>query len=113
MGARLQLNKNGNNNLNEKIDYLREAAIALVAEVKSLDLPAKVEFNENINFDEEVKRFEINLIEHALDRTGGNQLKAARLLNLKHTTLNNKIKRYQISLTSKRAGSINAYSHVR
>jgi DNA-binding protein Fis len=48
------------------------------------------------NFYEEVARFEIELIERALNQTGGNQAKAARLLGLNQTTLHGKIKHYGI-----------------
>lgn len=51
---------------------------------------------QGIDFYEEVKRFETGLIKLALERTGGNQAKAARLLQIKPTTLNSKIKLYQI-----------------
>jgi transcriptional regulator with GAF, ATPase, and Fis domain len=47
----------------------------------------------------EVQRFEIELITAALLRTGGSQLKAARLLGVKLSTLNAKIKRYGITTT--------------
>ena len=43
-----------------------------------------------------MKRFEIALIRTALVKTKGNQAQAAVLLGVKHTTLNSKIKRYQI-----------------
>jgi DNA-binding NtrC family response regulator len=43
-----------------------------------------------------VRRFETDLIRWALMRTGGHQRRAARILNLKVTTLNAKIKRYRI-----------------
>jgi transcriptional regulator with GAF, ATPase, and Fis domain len=43
-----------------------------------------------------VKKFEADLIRAALVRTGGNQARAARLLGVKHTTLNAKIKRHQL-----------------
>jgi DNA-binding NtrC family response regulator len=43
-----------------------------------------------------VRRFETDLIRWALMRTGGHQRRAARMLNLKVTTLNAKIKRYRI-----------------
>jgi DNA-binding NtrC family response regulator len=36
------------------------------------------------------------VIRAALEKTGGNQARAARLLGIKHTTLNAKIKRYKI-----------------
>lgn len=48
------------------------------------------------NLHEEVRRFEIELINSALCRTHGHQQKAARLLGVKATTLNSKIKRYNI-----------------
>jgi transcriptional regulator with GAF, ATPase, and Fis domain len=48
------------------------------------------------NFYDEVRRFEIELINDALCRTHGHQQKAARLLGVKPTTLNSKIKRYNI-----------------
>jgi transcriptional regulator with GAF, ATPase, and Fis domain len=51
-----------------------------------------------INFYDEVQRFETHLIRMALSETGGNQAKAARLLGIKATTLNSKIKLFQIEL---------------
>ena len=48
---------------------------------------------------DEVKRFEMELIRTALEKTLGNQTRAARLLGIKTTTLNGKIKRYNIPLT--------------
>jgi len=51
---------------------------------------------EGIDFYEEVTSFEINLIKLALDHTGRNQAAAARLLHIKPTTLNFKIKLYGI-----------------
>lgn len=49
-----------------------------------------------IDFYAEVDRFEIHLIEMALDEAGGKQTKAARLLGIKATTLNSKIRRFNI-----------------
>src|SRR3989475_416190 len=51
-----------------------------------------------INFYDEVRRFEIDLIRRALDQTGGHQSRAARLLGMNPTTLNSKIKTYNINL---------------
>jgi len=42
---------------------------------------------------EEVKRYEMGLIKSALARSGGNKREAARLLNVKPTTLHEKMKR--------------------
>ena len=49
-------------------------------------------------FYDEVTRFEIDLIRRALLQTAGHQVRAARLLNLKVTTLNSKIKHYNIRM---------------
>src|ERR1041384_4177631 len=51
-----------------------------------------------ISFYDEVQRFETHLIKMALSETGGNQAKAARLLGIKATTLNSKIKLFQIDV---------------
>ena len=53
-------------------------------------------FSEGIDFFCEVKQFETSLIKLALARTGGHQARAAKLLNIKPTTLNSKIKLYDI-----------------
>jgi len=51
-----------------------------------------------IDFYDEVQRFETHLIKMALNETGGNQAKAARLLGIKATTLNSKIKLFSIEV---------------
>ena len=51
-----------------------------------------------INFYDEVQRFETHLIKMALSETGGNQARAARLLGIKATTLNSKIKLFKIDV---------------
>jgi transcriptional regulator with GAF, ATPase, and Fis domain len=53
-----------------------------------------------IDFYDEVQRFETHLIKMALAETGGNQAKAARLLGIKATTLNSKIKLFNIEVGS-------------
>jgi DNA-binding NtrC family response regulator len=57
---------------------------------------ADIDIGRGINFYDEVKRFEIDIIRRALDQTGGHQSRAARLLGLNATTLNSKIKTYNI-----------------
>ena len=52
-----------------------------------------------IDFYDEVQRFETHLIRMALAETGGNQAKAARLLGIKATTLNSKIKLFNIEVS--------------
>ena len=52
--------------------------------------------SQGIDFYDEVQRFETGLIKLALDQTRGHQAQAARLLHIKPTTLNSKIKLYGI-----------------
>ena len=52
--------------------------------------------DEGIDFSEVVSQVERNLLIQTLGKTGGNKLQAAKLLNLKRTTLVEKIKRLQI-----------------
>jgi transcriptional regulator with GAF, ATPase, and Fis domain len=49
------------------------------------------------------------LIDRALEQTGGNQLRAARILKLKHTTLNAKIKRLGIELGKQSEDDTNSF----
>ncbi len=66
---------------------------AFNAESHRLD---EINLSEGIDFFQEIKRFEVNLIKLALAYTGGHQAKAAKLLNLKPTTLNSKLKLHGI-----------------
>ena len=56
----------------------------------------EIDIARGVNFYNEVRRFETDLIRRALDQTGGHQSRAARLLGLNATTLNSKIKSYNI-----------------
>ena len=57
---------------------------------------ADTDISRGVNFYEEVRRFETDLLRRALEQTGGHQSRAARLLGLNATTLNSKIKTYNI-----------------
>ena len=61
-----------------------------------LDTVAALDIAQGISFYDEVSRFEIELIRHALELTGGHQSRAAKLLGMNNTTLNSKIKVYNI-----------------
>ena len=78
----------------EKITSLRENAFALIKEIREFGTVTFAEVSQGINLPMEVRRLEIRLIKRALVETNGNQVNAARLLGLKVTTLNAKIKRY-------------------
>jgi DNA-binding NtrC family response regulator len=60
----------------------------------------EIDLARGTNFYDEVKKFEIDLIRRALEQTGGHQSRAARLLGLNATTLNSKIKSYNIQYRS-------------
>jgi DNA-binding NtrC family response regulator len=81
------------------LNTIREAALTLLREVESLRKTHQAATNPGLALQEEVQRYEIELIRQALHRTRGNQRRAAKLLGVKVTTLNCKIKRFGISLT--------------
>jgi transcriptional regulator with GAF, ATPase, and Fis domain len=83
--------------LDNRVETLREAALTVLREVESLRNARLGRGEGKVKLCDEVQRFEIDLIRSALDRTGGNQVRAARLLGVKPTTLNAKLKRYKIS----------------
>jgi len=76
------------------LETLREAALTLLREVETLANQQEPQNNSQpLGLHEEVQRYESELIRHALQRTRGNQRRAAKLLRVKVTTLNCKIKR--------------------
>jgi DNA-binding NtrC family response regulator len=89
-----------------RVQRLRDLANTLLRETETLardrafaDESSRLQtlnFSEGIDFYDEVQRFETGLIRLALDQTGGHQARAARLLRIKPTTLNSKIKLYGI-----------------
>ena len=80
------------------ITTLRELVLRLLCEVQCINEVSPLIIESGFDFYDEVSRFEIDLIRRALLQTGGHQVQAAKLLNLKVTTLNSKIKHYNISL---------------
>jgi len=75
---------------------VRDPELALQMIAASEGTSGSIDIARGISFYDEVKRFEIDLIRRALDQTGGHQSRAARLLGLNATTLNSKIKSYNI-----------------
>ena len=53
--------------------------------------------NEGIDFYDAVEHYEIELLTSALNKCHGNQTQAARLLRMKSTTLNAKMKHYGLN----------------
>ena len=82
----------------KKLECLKQLLRTLLVEAGAIG-PVEAPAGEGgISFYEEVQRFEISLIKRALSQTGGHQRRAARLLGIKPTTLNNKIKFYNIDI---------------
>lgn len=88
--------------LNERIGVLKDVSQTLSRALETIE-DLKVAGNVRlpnvaggISFYDEVSRFEISLIQIALRYARGNQRNAASLLGLKATTLNSKIKTYNL-----------------
>ena len=86
----------GDGNVDARLNTLRETVLQLLDEVESLAISRPVDIKRGARFSDEVRQFEVSLIRTALGRTSGSQTRAAKLLGLKPTTLNAKIKRYGI-----------------
>jgi transcriptional regulator with GAF, ATPase, and Fis domain len=84
--------------LHNRLELLRELTLSLLTELESLGRSAVPAPDSELSLDDEVKRFEIALIRAALAKAHNNQARAARMLGVKHTTLNAKIKRYQLQI---------------
>lgn len=90
----------------ERLNKIRAMASALIEEAELLEhenglaeasaMAENLNLKSRVDFFEEVRRFEVRLIVRALEVTGGNQARAAKLLGLGTTTLNYKIKAYEI-----------------
>lgn len=83
-------------NVEARINSLKVLALTLLREVEYLEEHGATGTPGALNLQSEVHRFEAEMIRSALIRTGGRQRRAARLLGMKTTTLNSKIKRYHI-----------------
>lgn len=81
-----------------RIDGLKQLTMQLFREVQSITDVESLNVGTGVDYYEEVRRFEVDLIMRALMQTAGHQRRAARLLNLKVTTLNSKIKLFNIKV---------------
>ena len=90
----------------QRLKKIREIASALIDEAAALQhetelaqtfaTVASLGQKAKINFFHEVREFEVRLIKRALELADGNQARAAKLLGLGTTTLNYKIKIYEL-----------------
>lgn len=90
--------------LQNHLEALKVLSQSLMQEVEALKNNTKSERDilddvkeGKIDLEREVQKYEVELIRCALVRTGGRQRRAAKLLNVKISTLNAKIKRYGIA----------------
>ncbi len=79
-----------------KAEVLKSIARALDSKAENPTGVLDFDHKRGVSFYEEVTKFEIELIKQALICTNGNQRAAARLLGLKTTTLNSKVKTYNL-----------------
>jgi DNA-binding NtrC family response regulator len=86
-----------------KIEVLKSIARALESKADNPTDVLDFDGKRGVKFYEEVTNFEIELIKQALACTKGNQRAAARLLGLKITTLNSKVKAYNLRLASNKS----------
>lgn len=78
---------------------LKDLAHAFLEELGTVGEPDVPGVERGIDFYDEVRRFEIELIQSALRHTSGVQTEAATLLGLKPTTLHAKLKQYRLAAT--------------
>lgn len=94
-----------------RLEILRKLAKSIALEINEIvgeSSNTAVSENEiEIDLDEQVRSFEIDLIRFALFKSSGKQNCAAKMLKIKPTTLNERIKRYGITLDKFRLASIN------
>jgi len=97
----VEASPNGNGNgaaAHSNITALKELTLRLLREVQAITEVRTLSLEGGVDFYSEVSRFEVDLIKRALLQTGGHQGRAARLLKLKVTTLNAKIKHYNLGM---------------
>ena len=84
--------------VNNRLEALKTLSNSISGQIAALQREEQVTAQKQIDLAGEVARYEADLIRCALFRTGGRQRQAARLLNVKASTLNAKIKRLEISI---------------
>ena len=88
--------------LQAKALMLKKQVSAFLNELDARDKLWGLDLDQGISLKGEVRRFEIGLIQLALKRSGGSQLRAARMLDIKPSTLCTKLKTYGIMVEDAR-----------
>ncbi len=86
--------------LSARLASLKLLALSLMKQIESLEDQTLANTAPELDLQAEVRRFEAELIRNALIKTQGKQRRAARMLGMKVTTLNTKIKRYHLEVKS-------------
>ncbi len=79
-----------------RIGIVQELVTRLSSELDHINVDRDVNFGDGFSLDERMREFESEIIRHALYLTNGKQIDAARILGIKNTTLNAKIKRLRL-----------------
>ena len=84
--------------VNSRFGAFREILLTALRDLDSIEAEPPVRTHK-FRLRDEVRRFEIDLIRAALQKTNGNQKHAAILLGMNATTLQCKIKRFKITVS--------------
>lgn len=84
--------------VNSRFVAFREILLTALRDLESIEADSQPSAHK-FRLRDEVRRFEIDLICAALQKTNGNQRHAAMLLGTNATTLQSKIKRYKITIS--------------
>lgn len=96
----LTLNERNDEITANQLDILKGMVRKILVEIDSIGMSPNFDVGDGIDFYDAVEKFEVSLIKSALLRTGGHQSRAAKLLGIKKSTLNAKIKHYNIEWRS-------------
>jgi len=86
------------------VNMLKRLAKLMMDEVSEIEETGELHLGDGFKLDNYIEQFEINIIRYALQLSGNNQLTASRLLGIKATTLNAKIKRFKLSTNTNGGG---------
>jgi len=78
------------------MEVLRSMIRSLLHEASLRTQPVQIDPEKGIDFYDSVARYEVQLIESALEVAGGRQNRAAKLLNMRTSTLCSKMKQLNI-----------------
>ena len=96
MATHVLTRRSNNSEFVTKMEVLRSMIRSLLHEASLRTQPVQIDPEKGIDFYDSVARYEIQLIESALEVAGGRQNRAAQLLNMRTTTLSSKMKQFNI-----------------